>query len=124
MRYPICLIRHLFLNRRHLHNLSRSIHKKQHEDWKRPFFLNPICAKDCAQLLGGLAQRRACVFQDPIRLKKHELVRLKWRQPELLHGGRKRQPCRKVEGRMATAGGGGKEGGWCLCCGGVTPAHS
>lgn len=28
MRYPICLIRHLFLNRPHLHSLPRSIHKK------------------------------------------------------------------------------------------------
>lgn len=27
MRYPICPIRHLFLNRPHLHNLPRSIHK-------------------------------------------------------------------------------------------------
>lgn len=28
VRYPICLIRHLFLNRPHLHSLPRSIHKK------------------------------------------------------------------------------------------------
>lgn len=28
MRYPICPIRHLFLNRPHLHSLPRSIHKK------------------------------------------------------------------------------------------------
>lgn len=27
MRYPICLIRHLFLNRPHLHSPPRSIHK-------------------------------------------------------------------------------------------------
>lgn len=42
MRYPICLIRHLFLNRPHLHSLARSIHKNT--DCKRRLALKKKCA--------------------------------------------------------------------------------
>lgn len=61
MRYPICLIRHLFLNRPHLHSLPRSIHKNT--NCKRR--LGPRGGK--TRLFRVEPHELVCVWADPCR---------------------------------------------------------
>lgn len=67
MRYPICLIRHLFLNRPHLHSLPRSIHKKNTDCKRRlalkkirPVFLLESSHMHSCPSVSIFADRRSC----------------------------------------------------------------
>lgn len=58
MRYPICLIRHLFLNRPHLHSLPRFIHKKK----KLPTVNDDLPCKNTRMFLLHSSRTDSCLF--------------------------------------------------------------